>query len=470
MNRIVSIILISFLFLSCSYTEKSKTPEASRTSVWDNIKSSGKLVAVTEYNSTDHFIYKGRTMGFQYELLQRLSEELGVELEIISINNLEESFSLLNTGGCDLIAMNLTVTQERQKRIDFTNPIAQTRQVLVQKKPEGWQNMNSKKYENLLIRSHLDLAKQEIYVQNKTSFVERLKNISEEIGDTIYIKESSKCTDEEIIERVANGTIKYTICDENIAKVNATYHPEIDIQTGISFKQNIAWGIPKGADSLKYHLNQFIEKSIHTNWFKRLYHKYYESQRVLNAYKSKYLSVKSGKISAYDKAIKQHSKIIGWDWLLVASMIYQESRFNPNVTSWAGAVGLMQLMPRTAERFGVYKYASPSENIKGGVKFLSWLNKQLSKHVPDSTERAKFVLASYNVGLGHVLDAIRLTKKHHKDTTVWEDNVAYYLSQKSNPQFYNDSVVKYGYCRGSQPCKYVSEIIHRYQEYKVLID
>ncbi len=470
MNRIIGIILTTFLLWSCSYVEHPEAPESEKINFWDNIKSSGKITAVTEYNSTDHFIYKGRPMGFQYELLQRLSEELGVELEIISINNLEESFSLLNAGGCDLIAMNLTVTQERQKRIDFTNPISQTRQVLVQKKPKGWQKMSSRECDKQLIRSLPDLAKQEIYVQNKTAFVERLKNISEEIGDTIYIKESGKCTDEEIIERVADGSIKYTVCDENIAKVNATYHPEIDIQTGISFNQNIAWGIPKGADSLKHHLNQFIANSIHKPWFKRLYHKYYKSQRVFNAYQSEYLSVKSGKISAYDETIKTHSKIIGWNWLLIASMIYQESRFNPNVKSWAGAVGLMQLMPRTAERFGVHDHASPGENIKGGVKFLSWLDKQLIKRVPDTNERVKFVLASYNVGLGHVLDAIRLTKKHHKDTTLWEDNVAYYLRQKSNPEFYNDSVVKYGYCRGLQPCKYVSEIIHRYEEYDVLID
>ncbi len=470
MKQIISIILLTLLLGACSFPENAETNEETLPTTWDKIKSSGKLVAVTEYNSTDHFIYRGRPMGFQYELLQKLSKKLGVKLEIISSKNLDDSFSLLKKGKCDLIAINLTITQERQKNIDFTHPIYHTRQVLVQKKPKGWRKMNSGQYEKHLVRSLLDLAGQEVYVPSKTSFVERLKNLSGEIGDTIYIRESGKCTSEEIIERVVEGTVKYTVCDENIAKANATYHSDIDIQTGVSFNQKVAWGIPKGADSLKYHLNQFIKNSIHKRWFKRLYNKYYTNPKVLNTLESNHLSVKSGSLSPYDDAIKQHSKIIGWHWLLIASVIYQESRFNPNVTSWAGASGLMQLMPRTAERFGISENAPPSDNIKAGVEFLRWLDKQLTKQVPDSNERVKFVLASYNIGLGHILDAIRLTKKHGRDTSIWNNNVAYFLQQKSKPEFYQDSVVKYGYCRGLQACKYVSEIMHRYQEYDVLID
>jgi len=126
-------------------------------------------------------------------------------------------------------------------------------------------------------------------------------------------------------------------------------------------------------------------------------------------------------------------------------------------------------MPATAERFGVSDLSSSTENIRGGTKFISWLDRQLSSSVPDSLERVKFILASYNVGLGHVLDAIRLAKKNGKDSTIWDDNVGYYLLHKSNPKYYRDPVVRYGYCRGSEPFKYVSEVMGRYEEYRKVI-
>ena len=233
----------------------------------------------------------------------------------------------------------------------------------------------------------------------------------------------------------------------------------------------MAWAVQKDSDSLRYYLNMFIENNLNKRWFANLYNKYYRNSRSAKYFKSDYLSLNSSKISSYDEIIKENSQKIGWDWRLLASVIYQESRFNPEVRSWAGAHGLMQLMPATAERFGVSDLSSSSESIKGGTKFISWLDKQLLKSVPDSLERVKFILASYNVGLGHVLDAMRLAKKNGKDPAVWDDNVDFYLLHKSNPQYYRDPVVRYGYCRGSEPYKYVSEVIARYQEYqKVILD
>ena len=465
-------MFVFLVSLSCDFidrNEENKKSQKIEKTVWETIRERGKIIAVTEYTSTDYFIYKGQPMGFQYELLQKLSEFLGMELEVVLSNDLDDSFVMIQDGEYDLLAMDLTVTKERNQKVDFTIPINQTRQILIQRKPEGWQKMKFKEYDSHMIRSRLNLAHKEIYVKSNTVYVDRLKALSNEIGDTIFITEMENYSVEEIISLVASGDIDYTICDEHVAKVNATYYPNIDIKTNISFAQNLAWAVQKGADSLRYYLNLFIQNNLNKRWYANLYNKYYKNPRSAKLFRSDYLSLNSSKISVYDDVIKKCSEEIGWDWRLLASVIYQESRFNPEVRSWAGAYGLMQLMPSTAERFGIADESSAAENIRGGTKFIAWLDRQLQPLVLDSLERLKFVLASYNVGLGHVLDAIRLAGKNGKDPTVWEENVDYYLRHKSNPKYYKDPVVKYGYCRGEEPYNYVSNVMERYEEYKKVI-
>jgi membrane-bound lytic murein transglycosylase F len=123
-------------------------------------------------------------------------------------------------------------------------------------------------------------------------------------------------------------------------------------------------------------------------------------------------------------------------------------------------------MPETAERFGVQSITSPRDNIRGGMQLLQWLDERLALRVEDSNERLKFVLAAYNVGIGHVLDAMKLAEKYGMNPTIWNDNVDFFLLHKSDPKYYNDPVVEFGYCRGEEPYQYVREILERYDHYK----
>ncbi len=172
----------------------------------------------------------------------------------------------------------------------------------------------------------------------------------------------------------------------------------------------------------------------------------------------------------YDDLVKSYSEGINMDWKLVSSLICQESNFNPSVVSWSGARGLMQLMPATAKMHGITQLSNPEQNIKAGTRHLKFLNKLWAKEIENKDERMKFILASYNVGSGHVKDARRLAEKYGKNPDIWEDNVDVFLKQKSNPYYYKDPVVKYGYCRGSEPYKYVNEVLGRYLQYKAMID
>ncbi|MEK6320126.1 MAG: transglycosylase SLT domain-containing protein [Acidobacteriota bacterium] len=173
----------------------------------------------------------------------------------------------------------------------------------------------------------------------------------------------------------------------------------------------------------------------------------------------------TGKLSQYDPLLRQYSAELSWDWRLLASQTFQESRFKPNAKSWAGATGLLQLMPATGQEFGVQNPLDPEDNVRGAVKFLIWLTDYWSKRIEDKDERLKFILASYNTGAGHVEDAQRLAEKYGSNPKAWDD-VAYWLLQKSKVQYSEDPVVKYGFCRGIEPVTYVILILKRFEHYK----
>lgn len=458
------IFLLVFLFVPIIFSFDD-TDERAITSIEEpvhdlsEIKLEGKLRVVTDFSSVNYFIYKGQPLGFQYELLQELSDYLGIEIEVSVNNDLKENFDALTNGEVDLIASNLTVTPERELFLDFTSPHSQSRQVLVQK------TKTKKQFsETETLRSPWELAGKTVYVQRNSSHSQQLRNISAKIGESINIVEVPIET-EKLIKMVSSGEIDYTIADEDVAMVNTSIIKGLDIGTVIGIPHQQAWAIRKNTPELKNEINIWMEAFTKTRKFALLQNKYFNSSRINKMVNSSYYYPESGRISQYDDLFKAEALKIGWDWRLIASMVYQESRFNPAAQSWAGAFGLMQLMPGTANRFGVNKSSSVEKQISAGVKFIQWLDNRLEDYVQDPEERKKIILASYNVGFGHVKDAINLTKKYGGDPELWEDNVEFYLLKKSEKAFYADPVVIYGYARGTETTKYVKDIMYRYNHY-----
>lgn len=466
----IPLLLLLFVVIAGCRNQEPREKEPAVCNIdLEEIKERGIIIAVTDYNSTEYFIYRGEPMGYQYELLNALANHLDVKLEVIVESDLENTFEYLNSGKCDLIALNLTITRERSEKIAFTIPHSQTRQVLVQRKPDNWKGIHPGLLNNYLIYNPIDLAGKHIYVRKNSAYAARLYNLADEIGDTILVIEVPEDS-EQLIRLVVNKKIDYTICDENIALVNQTYYPILDVGTAISFPQNLAWAVRKeGSENLLRFINEWLGNYKKTTEFAVIYNKYFKNQKSKEWVESDYFAIGSGRISPYDEYIKRYSDSLGWDWLLLASLIYQESRFDPKINSWAGAFGLMQLMPSTATRYNVNRNSSPEKNIEAGVKFLRWLDNVFNDKVPDDEERIKFILAAYNVGLGHVLDARSLARKYGKNPETWDDHVAFYLLNKSDPEFYRDPVVKYGYCRGEEPFNYVIEVLERYDHYRNII-
>jgi len=466
LKKILFYLLLLLSLASCTFHNR-RTKVTRWEQDLEDIKEKGKITVLTDYSSTDYFIYRGQPLGFQYEMLQQLANHLSVRLEVRVSRSLNESFEMLRTGEADLIAQNLTVTKDRLQKVDFTVPLVQSRQVLVQRKPEEWQKMKDKDIEAHLITNPLGLKGITVYVMRGSTATSRLRNLSEEIGGDIGLIEVDE-SPEKLINLVSDGEIPYTVCDEITAKVNSKYYPDLDISTPVSLQQNLAWAVRKGSTTLLQELNTWLSGFIRTPKYKILYAKYFESDKSTTIVESDFYAINTGRISPYDDYIRHYSQQLGWDWRLMASLIYQESKFKKDVTSWAGAWGLMQLMPTTAKRFGVDTISSPREQIRAGSEYIVWLNKQFSD-ITDQNERIKFVLAAYNIGPGHILDARSLAKKNGADPNVWDGNVARFLLSKADPKYYNDPVVKFGFCRGTETFRYVSEVLERYEHYKNIV-
>jgi membrane-bound lytic murein transglycosylase F len=455
--------------VGCSHEPKGRKAAASQSVShdWSDIVAKGKLTLLTENTSTSYFLYRGQPIGYDYELVKAFCNSHDLELETKVIGDMNQMFQMLDDGEGDLIACNLAITGERLNAVKFTEPLVQTRQVLVQRKPDNWRKMSKSSIDKAMIGAVLEMEGITIHVHNYSSFNARLLNLKEELGiDFEIIDAPGEIDSEELIRMVALGEFDYTIADENVALLNQTYYPNLYISTSISQPQNIAWAVRTTSDSLLLQLDEWIKASSNKKRLAYTYEKYFLSPKNhKERVQSEYSSLAGKRISPYDEAIKKHAAIPNWDWKLLAAMVYQESRFNPNAKSWAGAFGLMQLMPSTGERFGIDTSMVGEPNIEAGCKFLRYLEKLWLDKVPDALERQKFVLASYNVGQGHVLDAIALAEKMGLKTTVWDNNVEMALRLKSKPKYYTMDVVKHGYCRGNDVSNYVKDILTQYQHY-----
>jgi len=469
------IIALPVILSSCSRRGESRFKDVdslkpeNRITNLELIKQKGILRVVTEFNSISYFIYRGQPMGFQYEMLQELANHMDLQLEVNVCNDLEQNFMNLEEGNVDLIAMNLTITSERKEKVAFTVPLLQTRQVLVQRKPQRWEEMNTKQLESNLIRNQLDLSGKTVYVQSGSVYAVRLRSLSDEIGGGIQIKEV-QLESEQLVQRVAMGEIDYAICDENVGIVNTLYFPQLDVATAISFFQNVAWAVHPQSDSLRLEIDSWLSNHNNTSRYAILYNKYFKNRHSYRNIHSEFYTLSSGKISGYDETIKKESERIGWDWRLMASLIYQESRFNPEAESWAGAFGLMQLMPSTAANYGITRDSPPAAHIRAGISFIKWLEDRFIDEIDDQDERIKFVLASYNIGYGHIQDARRLAERYEDDPNVWHGGVEEWLLKKADPKYYTDQVVKYGYARGIETFNFVKEVIDRYEHYKNIVN
>jgi len=412
------------------------------------------LRVVTLYSPTSFFYYREQEMGYDYDLISRFASDKNMTLHLEVAPSLSAAVAMLDSGLVDVIAYEVPITSQYRAHVLPCGVENVTSQVLVQPKKTKGEH----------ISDVTQLVGREIYVENNSKYHQRLINLNEELGGGIIIRPIDRDTliTEDLIAMVSEGQIPLTVVDSDIARINKTYYNDLDITMPISFPQRSAWGVSPDDRWLADSIDAWAEEESPRKARAVLLKRYYELSKAKP--ESVIVNFAGGKMSAYDDLFKKYARNIGWDWRLLSSMGYAESRYDSTQVSWAGARGIMQIMPATARAFGL-SFENMSDNeasISTATKVIAALDKSLKRHVPDPEERKKFVIAAYNSGLAHILDAIALARKFGHDPEKWDGSVSEMILLKTKPEYYNDPVCKYGYFHGRQTHEYVKTVYNCY--------
>lgn len=414
----------------------------------------------TLYSPTGFFILKGDTMGYDYDRICDFARSRGIALRFKVARSMPALLEMLKKRDVDVLACEIPVTAEYKSRVLHCGAVNETYQVLVQ---HSGKNM---------IYDVTQLIGREVYVEKGSKYESRLRNLDNEVGGgiTIHTVEGEAALPTELIQRVSRRDIDFTIVDSDIAQMNLSYYDSINIGLRVGFAQRSSWAVDRRNQWLADSINEWAASVNAQEYSKQALKHYFEMNRgpKPDSIKVDTLAVTPpGGISPYDHVFKQYAQEMGWDWRLLAAIAYSESGFDPNATSWMGARGIMQVMPKTARSFGVKEedLGNPEVSIRVATKILKELD-GIMRSKTGAGDRIKFVLAAYNAGSGHVTDAIALARKYELNPRVWSENVEQAMLWKMDPEYYNDSVCSNGYCRGTEPVDYVVKVLNCYENYK----
>jgi membrane-bound lytic murein transglycosylase F len=427
----------------------------------DAIAADRQLNVIFTFNSTGYFIYRGQTMGYEYDLLNLFAHESNLRLNPIVLRDSKVLYEKLNKGDGDIVAAALAATTN-QTEVGMTDSLYMTSPVLVQRNPQQPLQVHAR-----LVTTPAELAGTQVHMPRTSPYLAQLLELDNALNGDIEVVEVDETSDR-LIQRLAEGQIAYTVAPDNLAALKAGEYTNLVIKPAIGPPQPIVWAVRRNAPALLKALNTWLAGKRKAGLLGGLYRKYFLDRRAFHTRStSQFLTAETGRLSPYDDFFRQYAKIPGWDWRLVASQAYQESKFNPRARSWAGAIGVMQIMPMTARQMKINP-SDPRQSIEGACHYLWQLDDTWKASIDSENERVKYILASYNVGLGHVQDAVRLAEKHGDNPKRWDD-VAYWLVRKSVRAVYNDPVVKHGFARGTEPVAYVEAILAQWTNYKEFV-
>jgi membrane-bound lytic murein transglycosylase F len=450
-----------------------------------DIAAGGVLRVLVTFNSTGYFLYRGDTLGYEYELLTAFARDAKLRLEPLVVRDSRELFDDLNRGDGDLVAAQLSIPSPASAvAVAVTDSLYATAPVVVQRagssvagatptvakalaREEKETAPSQMEVRARNVTTPAELAGQHVHLPLTSPYRERLVELNNELDHDIDVVEVDESSDR-LIQRLAEGEIAFTVAAENVAALKSGEYTNLIIKPAIGPPEPVVWAVRQNAPQLLGQLNRWLAAKRKSGLLATLYRKYFLDRRAYTARtNSPYLTAETGTLSPYDDWFREYAKTPGWDWRLVAAQAFQESRFNPRARSWAGAQGLMQIMPKTARQLKV-NAADPRASIDAACRYLWTFDKAWKEAVSDEDERIKFILASYNVGLGHVQDAVRLAEKYGDNPHKWSD-VAYWLIRKSKRSVFNDPVVKHGFARGTEPVAYVDQIIARWKNYRQFV-
>ncbi len=411
----------------------------------EKVQESGTLRLITAKAMNTYYLYKGKPAGFEYDLAREFAKFMNVELDVITPgwNNM---FLCLDQGKGDVVAAGISITKRRLGQVAFSIPYMTVQQRII--------------HHRLILEPNdiEDLGFRAIHVRRGTSYHSRLEQVKIEGVPLTYILHDNTPT-EELIAMVNQRKIKFTVADSNIALISQRYYPDIRIGIPIQEKESLAWAIRKDDPEMLKAVNRFFLYANETGILEAITEKYYHNINQVDVFDVKkfHKRIKS-RLPQYKKLIQTECKKYGFDWRLITAVIYQESHFNEDAVSKTNVRGLMQVTHATAAELGIKNYKKPDQSIRAGIKYLHKMFLKFD-HIDDEYQRMLFALASYNIGYGHVLDAIKLAHKRGLDPGVWR-SLKQTLPLLARPAVAKN--LKHGYARGGEPVHYIDRILTYY--------
>lgn len=430
---IVSMVIFFVLLFSCSRYDVRDTRIKGL-----NFKESKYLTAILEVNTPGYFLKGGQPTGYHYEMLKAYARKRGLYLKIVPFTSRESAVHLLKSGKADIIAVeNSSISDESGLR----------------KTVPHW-----KLHYSILSFSSVNLSNSDaIYIPSSLLTKEEVSSLKNKYRNVVTFNSLNTGL---LVDHLQMKSRSCAIVQSSVAEAISLKHPEVKIQKMDDLGAN-SWYV-SSKNSFLLDLNSWLADTRNSIAHSSYYSSFYQNYKVNRALAGGVNLAGDFFLSEYDEIVKNFSTKIGWDWLLISSLIYQESQFKPSVVSSRGAKGLMQVMPETANQFGYQSVHSSSTNVYIGTRLIARLAKIFSKYPIGIEEQKKFVLAAYNGGIGRVLDAMRTTAKYGRDPYNWDDVSIFFL--RKNPSLVNPNKVR----NENETTRFVKEVLERYYNYKAL--
>jgi len=417
--------------------------------VLEQVKRTGVLVVATRNSPTIYFEGRDGTEGFEHDLVQEFAKELGVKVQFKVPERFPDMLQMVVEGEVQMAAAGLAITDRRLTSLRFTPGFQEVKAQLVYSS------------EGVRPESPADLKDGILEVVAESSHEEDLEALREKYPDLQW-KAQSEAGVEELIYLVHQQVIDYTVADSNEFAINQRYYPDLDVAFDVGPPREVGWAFPHTVDRSLYDAAcEFIERMKKSGRLKALWERYYGPvQQPEDVDERDFRRNIMLRLPEYSDLFREASEGSGLEWALLAAVGYQESHWNPDAVSPTGVKGLMMLTLDTAKRMGIEDRTDPVQSIDAGARYLKLLNERLPKSIKPP-ERIWFVLAAYNVGIGHLEDARVLTKRQGGNPSKWED-VKKRLPQLSRESYY--STVKHGYARGRQAVIFVENVKGYYEQ------
>lgn len=423
----------------------------------DTLRESGTLRVLLQNSASSYYVMRGEEWGFEYELAREVARTLGLQLRVVLPDSMAGPLDLLNLGQVDLVAMAMRPEEAPEANVSYTAPYHTVQQTLV---------VNAAHADS--VREPSDLAGKMVAVRHFSSAERALFALREQGHAVGIVMHPPDMSIEEILDLVADGTYPAAVADDSDVEATVRFRNELVEAFTLDDPRPVHWAVRSNAplllaavDSVLAGLLRIREDGSRagSEFYNVVHSRYFADESQLKRHGERsFHFARSGRLSPYDDLFRAAAQEVDLDWRLLAAVAFQESRFDPMAESAAGAIGLMQVLPRTAG-ISADSLRVPEINIAFGARHLRSLYD--AYRFVSERERLRFALAAYNCGQGHLDDARILSVLRNRNPNAWDGSVRDSLLLLRRPDYYQQ--VRYGYVRGHETVAYVRDVLTRYE-------